>query len=173
MTKKSILIAGALALVLNACSGADHEDDSDILDAEISQTATPAEGAASDHANTNANPSGNGSTAQQVVIAADAVAVGNVVGDNGAVAAGKTAYATTDTVYASVPVGGYPSNSEVAIFWFAENGSSIKDERRPIAVDAKFMNFSLSAADGMAPGRYTAQIDIGETPVGMADFVVK
>ena len=108
-----------------------------------------------------------------VVLANDAVMVGSAVGADGAVSAAKSVYATSDTVHASVPVGGYAPGKEVAMYWFSSKGGSIKDERKPIPAGAKYVNFSLAKADGMEAGTYTAQADIDDNPVGMADFTVK
>jgi hypothetical protein len=166
MSMDRILMAGALGLLLAACGSYESEDDSDILDAEIVQPAAQAATTAAMQPDAHVDQ-------PTVVIAADAVAVGDVLGAEGAVTADKAAYAVGGTVYASVPVGGYPANAEVAIYWVAENGTSVKEERKPIAAGAKFMSFELSAADGMTAGRYTVQIDIGDIPVGMADFVVR
>ncbi|KQN95875.1 hypothetical protein ASF01_16035 [Stenotrophomonas sp. Leaf70] len=110
---------------------------------------------------------------QEVVLANDTVMVGSAVGPDGAVSATKRSYAASDTVYASVPVDGYAPGKEVAIYWFSSKGVSIKDERKPIPTGAKFLNFSVGKADGLFAGSFTAQVDIDDAPVGMADFTVK
>lgn len=158
-----ILTAGALGLLLAACGGQEPEEATIAPVAE--QPAPTAPGAPPSLPDPGAG--------QTTVIASDSVAVGHVVGADGAVTAGKAAYGTGDTVYASVPVGGYPPSAEVAIYWFGANGTSVKEERKPIAAGARYMSFPLSAADGMTPGRYTVQVDIADMPVGMADFVVQ
>lgn len=160
-----------LLLSLAACSGSGddmHPDDAALLAQQGSDAAATAPAGAEPAAPVTAQES----SVEQVTLANDGVAVGSALGAEGAVANAKPAYAATDTVYASVPVGGYAAK-DVAIYWFASNGTSLKEERKPIPAGAKFVNFSLSQADGMKPGTYTAQADIGDTPVGMADFTVK
>ena len=165
MKSPRLLFIAVLALALAACSGGHDE-----LNPE--DAALLAEG----------QEAGAGAAAlepvlpqevEQVVLANDAVMVGSAVGADGAVSAIKPSYAVSDTVYASVPVGGYAPGTEVAIYWFSDKGTSIKNEHKPIPAGAKFVNFSLGKADGMGAGSYTAQVDIGDAPAGLADFTVK
>lgn len=165
MSTRSSLIIGSLALLLGACGGQNYEDDDlDIVDAPVEQSVEQVGVPASVP---------DASAVQPSVISAESLAIGNVLGTDGAVSAGKPTYATSDTVYASVPVGGYPAGTEVVIYWFGQNGTSIKQDQKKIDPGARFMNFSLSAEDGMTPGRYTAQVDVGETPAGITDFTVQ
>lgn len=162
------LFPALLALALVACGGG-HEE----LNAEdaalLEQEAAPAPG----EAPAAVAPQPTQQAVEQVVLSNDAVMVGNAVNADGAVSQVKQAYASGDTVYASVPVGGYGTGKEVAIYWFSAKGGSVKSEHKPIPAGAKFVSFSLSKADGMEAGGYTAQVDIGDAPVGMADFTVK
>ncbi|MGH8075359.1 MAG: hypothetical protein ACREO4_15010 [Lysobacter sp.] len=165
MNNNRTLMIGALGLMLAACGGQGPEED---LAAPMESTAVePAARVAP------AAPRPADDSAQPVVLAGDGVTVGSALGPDGAVSAGKSAYAADDVIHASVPVAGRPAGAEVTVYWFAENGTSVKQESKPVVSGTQFVNFTLSAADGMVPGRYTAQVDIDDEPVGMADFVVR
>ena len=162
MSSLRLLFPSLLVVALAACGGGSDEmnaEDAALFDdptAAAAPVAAPVQ-----------------QVVEQVVLANDAVMVGSAVGADGAVSAAKSVYATSDTVHASVPVGGYAPGKEVAMYWFSSKGGSIKDERKPIPAGAKYVNFSLAKADGMEAGTYTAQADIDDNPVGMADFTVK
>lgn len=115
--------------------------------------------------------------AAQVVHAAvlsdNAIAVGSEVSAEGKVVATKPVYGLDDTVHASVPVGGYPAGKTVTIYWFGGDGQSVKSESRQTAGGESFVSFALRQADGMKAGAYSAQVDIEDIPVGMADFKVQ
>lgn len=167
MTFQRFLLPVVLAVVVSACGGTG--DDLDPADAALLEEG----GATSEGEQPVAAPGAQVQVAEEVVLDSNAVAVGSATNPDGAVSAGKATYTVDDTIYASVPVGGYGPGKEVIIYWFSSAGVSVKDERKAIPGGAKFVNFSLSKADGMKPGSYTAQIDIDDTPVGMADFIVK
>lgn len=168
MSTPRSLFPALLILALAACGGGHDE-----LNAEDAALLEGREAADTRAAASEPTPVTAPQVVQEVVLANDTVMVGSAVGPDGAVSAAKQSYAASDTVYASVPVGGYAPGKEVAIYWFSSKGSSVKDERKPIPAGAKFLNFSLSKADGMEAGSYTAQVDIDDAPVGMADFTVK
>ncbi|WP_447585095.1 hypothetical protein [Pseudoxanthomonas mexicana] len=172
MSSLRFLSVPLLAMALAACGGSSDQMNADDA-ALFGEDAAAQSDAATAAAAPAAAPAPVQQTVEQVVLANDAVMVGSAVGADGAVSAAKSAYATSDTVYASVPVGGYPPGKEVAMYWFSSKGGSIKDERKPIPAGAKFVNFSLGKADGLVAGSYTAQADIDDNPVGMADFSVK
>lgn len=171
MTTLRFLFSGVLALALTACSGAGdevHPDDAALLGDPAGATeASPA----TPEASTARAPAVQ--QVEAVQLANDAVAVGSALTADGAAAAPKPAYAMGDSVHASVPVGGYAPGTEVAVYWFSPDGASVKMERKPIPAGARFVNFGFGRADGMAAGRYTAQIDIDDVPVGMVDFAVE
>lgn len=161
----SLTMAAACVLLLSACGRDPASEDEDLF-TEQAEPAQPAQAAAP--AGAVQEPVG----VQPTVLRDDALLIGNAVGANGAVNATKPAYTLDDTLYASVPAGGYPSGTEVTIYWFGPGGTSIKEERKAIPAGAGFVNFSLSRADGMTAGQYTAQVDVGDMPVGIVNFSV-
>ncbi len=167
MTSLRFLLPSMLALALSACGGSSDELNQD--DAALLEGAAPVEETPATAPDAGPEPV----VVEEVVLANDVVAVGSAVGADGAISAKKSTYLPGDTVHAAVSLAGHPAGKEAAIYWFSSNGVSIKGERKPIPAGAKFVNFSLDKASGMEPGSYTAQVDIDDTPVGMADFVVK
>ena len=107
----------------------------------------------------------------QVTVPADAVAVGSALGQDGRAAAPKSAYTLADTIHATASVGAAGPGSTAHVYWTFENGMTVKEEDKPAT--GAIVSFSLSAADGMKPGRYNVQIDLDGVPVGIADFVVQ
>ncbi len=171
MSTPRFLFSALLILALAACGGGHDElnaEDAALLEKE----AVPAQGSAGKSTDVAASAPVQ-QAAEQVTLSSNAVALGSALSADGAVSQVKQAYASGDTVYASVPVGGYGTGKEVTIYWFSAKGGSVKSEHKPIPAGAKFVSFSLSKADGMEAGGYTAQVDIGDAPVGMADFTVK
>ena len=171
MSSLRLLFPSLLVVALAACGGGSDEMNAEDAALFDDPTAAAPSGAATAAAAPVAAPVQR--VVEEVVLANGAVMVGSAVGADGAVSAAKSVYATSDTVHASVPVGGYAPGKEVAMYWFSSKGGSIKDERKPIPAGAKYVNFSLAKADGMEAGTYTAQADIDDNPVGMADFTVK
>ena len=165
-----------LALTLSACGGGNemNADDAALLEGDApADTAAPAQAAAAEAkpAAEAAQPAPAEEVAQ-VTLASDGVALGSRLNGEGAAEGARQSYSLADTVYASVPVAGFAAK-EVTIYWFGSNGRSLKQETKPIPVGAKFVNFSLSKADGLAAGNYTAQVDMDGAPQGMMDFSVK
>ena len=107
------------------------------------------------------------------VVSADAVALGNAIGPNGAVSSGKAVYSIGDTVYASIPTGGHAAGSEALIYWTFQDGYSHKEERKRIEAGAEHVDFAFSRADGMKAGKYSVQVDVADKPVGIVDFSVQ
>lgn len=107
------------------------------------------------------------------VLADNAVAVGSEVSAEGKVVAAKPVYGLADAVYASVPVTGHPAGKTVTIYWFGADGTSVKTESRQTKAGETFVSFALRQADGMKAGAHSAQVDIDDVPVGMADFRVQ
>lgn len=105
-------------------------------------------------------------------VRADAIAAGSALGDNGAVSAAKASYGIGDIVYASAPTRGHAVGTEASVYWTYQDGTTHKEESKPIPSGADYINFQFSKADGMKPGKYNVQIDVDFTPVGIVDFKV-
>lgn len=174
MNKYHGIAAGVmLAMVLAGC-GRDSASEDDDLFAE-----TPVAGQADAPTATQSaspsspRPSSSAPALEATVLQDGVLAVGSAVGANGAVNAVKASYAIGDTIHASVPTKGHPPGAQVAIYWFYQDGSSKKDEQKVIPAGAEYVSFTLSKADGMVPGQYNAQVDIGDAPVGIVGFTVE
>lgn len=168
MNNRILMIATLLALSLGACRGqSDADADLAEVDAAMGEQSTTAAPAAAGPA-APAVP-----VVQAVQLVENAIAVGSALAPSGAVAAAKPVYATSDTVYVSVPTAGRPAGAEVKIFWFGPSGTAVKEERKAVAAGAQFVNFSLGRADGLVAGAFMAQVDVAGQPLGMADFTVR
>ena len=108
-----------------------------------------------------------------VEVRADAIAAGHVLGPNGAVSEAKSVYAIGDTVYASMPIRGQKAGSEIGVYWTYQDGTTHKEETKPLPPGAQFVNFAFSKSDGMRAGNYNVQIDVDFKPIGIVDFKVK
>lgn len=179
MKSKHFLSLCLMAMLLAACNrsaeGGLHPDDAALLRQDPPQAQAQAQ-PRQDPPSSSIAPAAPaaGQVIEPVALADSMVAVGSALGAEGGAAGAKDRYSVTDTVYVSVPVGGYPVGTEVTVYWFSANGGSLKTESKPVvAGGVKFVSFTLSQADGMVPGGYMAQVDIGDTPVGMADFAVQ
>ena len=160
-----LICAATLALALAACNKQGPEMPQAPADATPADTAAKPDEAPRDLADTNVDK------VQTVTVRADAIAVGNVIGPNQAVTAGKRTYATGDTVYASMPTRGQPAGATAQVYWTYQDGLTHKEESKPVT--GEYLNFQFSQADGMKPGKYNVEIDVNDKPVGIVDFTVQ
>ena len=158
-----------LVLGLAACrqEGLDPEDA-----ALLEQAGQATEQAGADAAVAAATPAAPQSV-HATVLSDNAVAVGSEVSAEGKVVAAKPVYGLGDTIHASVPVAAYPAGKTVTIYWFGGDGQSVKTDSRETKAGEAFVSFTLRQADGMKAGAHSAQVDVDDVPVGMADFTVQ
>ena len=160
----AVVMAASLGVSLSACSD-DAAVDADVPTAtEMSEQPPPAA------ATSAAAPT---QVVMPVTVSADAVTVGKAVGADGAATTIATTYSVADTVYASIPTSGHAPGSDVHVYWSYQDGSSHKEERKPIPSGDKYVNIHFSKADGLRLGKYTVQFDVAEVPVGIVDFSVQ
>lgn len=169
MNKRDLTIGTVLALALGACGGQSAAD-ADLAEVEASMGQEQSTEATAPTAPTAPQPV---QALEPVVLSEDAVAVGSAIAPSGAVAVPKAAFAVGDTVYVSVATAGRPQGAEVAVYWVGPDGSSVKEERKPIGAGAQNVNFKFGRADGMKTGDFIVQVDVAGQPVGMADFSVR
>jgi hypothetical protein len=156
-----------LVLSLTACSGEDPDADvmtDDVPDATHNEPAAAAAPAAAPVASMP-------ETVQPVAVAEAAITLGKSVQDNRVVKAARPQFTVSDTVYAGIPAGSQPPGSEARVYWTYQDGLSHKEETKTLGSDGAV--FSFAQADGMKPGRYSVQIDVGPNPVGIVDFEVR
>ena len=170
MNKRDLMIGTLLALALGACGGQSAaEADLAEVEASMGQEQSPQ----------GTLPAAGPAVIQPVEalapteLAAAAIAVGSAVAASGAVAAPKAVFAAGDTVYVSVPTAGRPPGAEVVVYWVGPDGSSVKEERKPIGAGAQYVNFSFGRADGMKTGDFMVQVDVAGQPAGISDFSVR
>ena len=161
----AVVIAASLGVSLSACRDDAAVDADEITATEMSEQPPPPAAATSAAAPTQ--------VVMPVTVSADAVTVGKAVGADGAVTTIVTTYSVADTVYASIPTSGHAPGSDVHVYWSYQDGSSHKEERKPIPSGDKYVNFHFSKADGLRVGKYTVQFDVAEVPVGIVDFSVQ
>jgi hypothetical protein len=156
-----------LALSLTACSGEDPDADVMSDDAPGVVQNAPTERSAPAAAPVASMPE----TAQPVAVAEDAITLGKSVQDNRVVKAARPQFTVSDTVYAGIPAGSQPPGSEARVYWTYQDGLSHKEETKTLGSNGAV--FSFAQADGMKPGRYSVQIDVGPNPIGIVDFEVR
>ncbi len=106
-----------------------------------------------------------------VTVAANAFAIGSVLSPEGAATTPKASYSVSDTLYASLPAGKFPSGATARIYWtYAKDGISHKEEEKEVGTGP--VNFQFSRADGLKAGEYNVEIDINDRPIGIVDVVV-
>lgn len=171
--QKFIIIAAALALSLAGCGGSKEAQDLAEVEAAESAGESAMTGATAAGAPAGSTAASKPQTAMQVVVAADAIAVGNGVGPNGLVSNKQPQYGLSDTMYASLPVKGRPAGAVVKVYWTYQDGMSHKEETKNVEAGVEAVSFQFSTADGMKRGSYSVQIDVDDAPAGIVDFVVK
>lgn len=163
-----VVLTISLGMSLSACRDDAPVDAGESTATEAPEQLTPPAGPAS--ATSAAAPA---QAAMPVTVSADAVTVGKTVGPDGAVTTSVATYSVDDTVYASISTGGRAPLSDVSVYWTYQDGTSHKEERKRIPSGDKYVNFSFSKADGLRPGKYTVQMDVGDVPAGIIDFSVR
>lgn len=157
----STLLSVGLLLALPACNKQGPESAADAVDVEASGEAVVAE------------PEALPPPPPLPEASPNAVAVGSALAGNGAVQAPKAGYATSETVYASVPTSGRAQGDTVTVYWTHEDGKVDKQEQKQLDAGVDYVNFAFSGADGMRAGEYNVQADVNNVPVGIADFTVQ
>ena len=110
----------------------------------------------------------NGDGVQTVVVDPNAAFVGAAVDAAGDITTPQREFNTGDTVYISVPSKGRKLGSKVEVFWFHDDGTSRKDEAKPIA--GPFTVFEFQPID---PGSYNVEVDAGGRAIALVEFQLK
>lgn len=163
---RKLLSCMVLGLALAACSGEDPDADvmNDGAAAKSDAATTPTSPAPA--APVNPEPE----IIKPVTISNDAITIGKSVQDGHVVKAQRAQFSLADTVHAGV-AGGHPAGAEARVYWTYQDGLSHKEETKPLTAEGAVFTFSRS--EGMKPGRYSVQVDVGPTPIGLVDFEVK
>lgn len=102
------------------------------------------------------------------VVSADVAKTGSAVDEHGAIATPKSAFAPNETVFLSIDAKGRRQGDRVHVYWFHEDGTSRKDEEK--ILEGPYVYFEFQSAEA---GKFHAEVDINERPVGLTDFEVK
>jgi len=163
---RKLLSCIMLGLALTACSGEDP--DADVMsDGGAAKTDATAPTSPAPAAPIDPTPE----VVKPVTVSNDAITLGTTVQDGRVVKAPRAQFTLADTVRAGVAGGGHPAGAETRIYWTYQDGLSHKEETKPLTAEGVVFEFSRS--DGMKPGRYTVQVDVGPTPIGLVDFEVR
>jgi hypothetical protein len=104
------------------------------------------------------------------------VQVGKSLGPDGkSIGEAATAFAATDTFYASVRTTGAASAPrQLAAQWTYEDGQVVKDDAQDIQPSGPAVHeFHISKPDGWPAGKYKVAISLDGKPVGEQSFEVK
>lgn len=170
------LAACAALLVLAACNRNPPELDVPAAadagsEAPVADAVPPANGAPANPGTAASPPVRAPGDLEQVAVSGDAVAVGSALGADGRASAPKPEYTLDDTIHATVNAGAVKPGATAHVYWTYQDGMTIKEEDK--RANGAVLAFTLSAADGMQPGRYSVQVDLDGVPVGITDFVVR
>lgn len=164
----AVVLAASFGVSVSAC-----RDDAPVDAGESTATETPEQLAPPAGPASATSAAAPAQVVMPVTVSADAVTVGKAVGPDGGVTTSMAKYSVNDTVYASIPTSGRAPLSDVSVYWSYQDGTSHKQERKQIPSGEKYVNFSFAKADGLRPGKYTVQVDVGDVPVGIMDFSVQ
>lgn len=170
------LLCFGLLLGLAACRQAEMDPEDAALLAEDQSAAEEAaaqSGGAAQSASSPRHVENKPAVVETTMLADGVVAVGGAVDGDGNVTNPSAAYAKGSTVHASVPAARVRPGQGVTMYWFGPDNVSIRTETREPAAGAKYVSFSLDIPRDAKPGTYSAQVDIGDEPAGMADFRVQ
>ena len=103
-----------------------------------------------------------------------AVELGNTIGADKRVSTPTSAFAPTDTIYASVATEGAAPAVTLTARWSYEDGQLVSESSETIAPTGPAVTeFHISKPDGWPAGRYKVEIIADGRPAGARDFEVR
>jgi hypothetical protein len=101
------------------------------------------------------------------------VQLGSALGADKRVAEAKTAFATKDTIFASVATEG-TGNTEVAAKWTFQDGQVVNETKKNLVLGGKEVTeFSIQKPDGWPAGTYKVEISLNGKPADSKSFTVQ
>jgi hypothetical protein len=103
-----------------------------------------------------------------------AIELGDRIAPDGRVAAAKTTFAPTDTIYVSVITDRPPAGATLSARWTYENGQLVSEGRESLtSSDRNATEFHIAKPDGWPAGRYKVAIALNGAPAGAREFEVR
>ena len=102
------------------------------------------------------------------MVSATAAKTGSAVDENGDISEPKTTFAPNDTVFLSMDAKGRRMGDRVRVYWFNEDGKSRKEDEK--VLEGPFVYFEYQPTES---GKFHAEVDVNERPIGLVDFDVK
>jgi len=100
------------------------------------------------------------------------VELGNAVDDQNRVAAPASAFATTDTIYASVGTDG-ESAAKLAARWTFGEGQLVRSTEADVAAGPQVIAFDIHHPEGWPVGTYKLEVSLDGTVVETREFSVQ
>jgi hypothetical protein len=101
------------------------------------------------------------------------VELGSALDPNKRVVEPKSAFATTDTIYASIATEGWGEPIELTARWTYEDGQLVSESQAIAAPGPGITEFHIEKPDGWPVGSYQLEILAGEAPVSTQRFEVR
>ena len=115
-----------------------------------------------------------GAPAAPAAFRVGAVELGNTIGADKRVSTPSSAFAPTDTIYASVATEGAASAVTLTARWSYEDGQLVEESSETIAPTGPAVTeFHISKPDGWPTGRYKVEIIADGRPAGAREFEVR
>lgn len=102
------------------------------------------------------------------MVSATAAKIGAAVDESGDISEPRTTFAPNDTVFLSMDAKGRRMGDRVKVYWFHEDGKSRREDEK--VLDGPFVYFEYQPTES---GKFHAEVDVNERPIGLVDFEVK
>ncbi|MGY0505643.1 hypothetical protein [Luteimonas sp. e5] len=100
------------------------------------------------------------------------VDLGNALGAGNRVTAPATAFATGDTIYASINTSGMPSGNKIGVKWTYQDGAVVHSESRDMQGADTIYEFHIQNPNPWPAGKYKLEVDIDGAQVETREFEV-
>ena len=103
-----------------------------------------------------------------------AVVLGNAIGPDKRVIDPASAFAPSDTIFASISTEGSAPSLTLAARWIYEDGQLVNESRETIAPNGSATTeFHIAKPDGFPAGRYKVEITADGAPAATREFEVR
>jgi hypothetical protein len=118
-------------------------------------------------------PSGDMQTPAEQLVAVREVRLGTAVAPGGGVEQEVETFQPGDTIYMSAQLEGTIDQAILVARWTHESGAVVGEQQRFLPVSGKeIFVFHLAPPGGLAPGRYRAELLLGNEVVGEGEFTI-
>ena len=128
----------------------------------------------SDQTKTGATPAPPPVSAAPPAFRVAAIDLGSAIGADKRIAAPASAFAATDTIYASVVSEGSSPSVALTARWTYEDGQLVQESTETIAPSGPAVTeFHIAKPSGWPAGKYRVQIAANGAPLGAREFEVR